>query len=154
MPWTIPVENITRCFLMIFNKGMYVYLNMRCSAHSTTLWNKDILKFIYKISEFLKFVLFFYWPQIKEYLADPNLTEANRFFAQCYLNQQKSGATISPTLIDSWNRKTQHQIYTIQTPSEVSVIHYTDTIRGECYTPYRHHQRWVSFSDILHCLQW
>nr|XP_022337625.1 nucleoside diphosphate-linked moiety X motif 6-like isoform X1 [Crassostrea virginica]XP_022337626.1 nucleoside diphosphate-linked moiety X motif 6-like isoform X1 [Crassostrea virginica]XP_022337627.1 nucleoside diphosphate-linked moiety X motif 6-like isoform X1 [Crassostrea virginica]XP_022337628.1 nucleoside diphosphate-linked moiety X motif 6-like isoform X1 [Crassostrea virginica] len=67
------------------------------------------------------------WISIKDYLADPNLTEANRFFAQCYLNQQKSGATISPTLIDSWNKKTQHQIYTIQTPSEDRDIRSDDT---------------------------
>lgn len=54
------------------------------------------------------------WISIEEYLSDPHLTEANKFFVQCYLNQQNNGGlTISPTLIDSWNKKTQHNIYAV-----------------------------------------
>lgn len=65
------------------------------------------------------------WISIEQYLSDPHLTEANKFFVQCYLNQQKNGGlTISPTLIDSWNKKTQHNIYAVHPlPKEFNPHH-------------------------------
>ncbi|XP_062583042.1 nucleoside diphosphate-linked moiety X motif 6-like [Saccostrea cucullata] len=55
------------------------------------------------------------WISVDEYIADPNLTAANRFFAECYLNHQKNGnRTISPSLVDSWNKKFKNNIYSIQ----------------------------------------
>ncbi|XP_056003054.1 nucleoside diphosphate-linked moiety X motif 6-like [Ostrea edulis] len=55
------------------------------------------------------------WISLEEYLAYPDLTDANRFFVQCFLNLQKNGnLTISKTLVDSWNKKFTNNIYSIQ----------------------------------------
>ncbi|XP_045172868.2 uncharacterized protein LOC123534617 isoform X2 [Mercenaria mercenaria] len=57
------------------------------------------------------------WVDIDEYLNDPDITDANRYFTQCYKDSLTSGnQLIGASPVQSFNRKTTHQVYSIQTP--------------------------------------
>lgn len=54
------------------------------------------------------------WIDIDEYLADPDITDANRYFTQCYKDSVlKGNLVIGATPVNSFNRKTKHQVYSI-----------------------------------------
>ncbi|XP_052802343.1 uncharacterized protein LOC128232684 [Mya arenaria] len=56
------------------------------------------------------------WIDLEEYVKDPDITDANRFFTQCYLDGVvKGNMVIGATTVSSYNRKTQHQVFSIQT---------------------------------------
>lgn len=61
------------------------------------------------------------WVDVDEYLNDPNITDANRFFTQCYKDSIMNGnLLIRSTQVNSFNRKTTHSIYSIHENSDKS----------------------------------
>ncbi|KAL4223108.1 hypothetical protein ACF0H5_016581 [Mactra antiquata] len=60
------------------------------------------------------------WIDIDEYLEDPDVTDANRHFVQCYKDSLTNGEIIKSTLVNSYNKKTLHNIYSIQSTKETT----------------------------------
>lgn len=61
------------------------------------------------------------WVDVDEYLKDPDITDANRFFTQCYKDSLVQGnVVIAPSTINSFNPKTTNQVYSIQQLNDVS----------------------------------
>lgn len=57
------------------------------------------------------------WVDIDEYLDDPDITDANRYFTQCYKDSIANGnLLIGASSVKSFNRKSTHQVYSIHTP--------------------------------------
>ncbi|KAK3598957.1 hypothetical protein CHS0354_024629 [Potamilus streckersoni] len=67
-------------------------------------------------------IAFCKWMDIDEYMNDSGLTDANRFFAQCYKEGKIRGnMAIMPAKVLSYNNTTYHNIYKIQSLDETDI---------------------------------
>ncbi|XP_021346359.1 nucleoside diphosphate-linked moiety X motif 6-like isoform X2 [Mizuhopecten yessoensis] len=72
------------------------------------------------------------WMDIDEYASHSSLTDTNKFVVQCYKEHVARGSSLSivPTPVLSYNKKTYHNIYSIQPSSDAE----TDTSQRNIQT--------------------